>query len=504
MQESHKETYDPEALQNLDNDFISIECLNKLGLDENPFIDHARDPFLFIDQQIEMSINVLMDYLNNQNSTLLLLGEIGIGKTTLLRLLLRKGYQEFNYCTLRAKDNSTFTEIEAKFKKRWRITKNDLNSEESSDKYITKFIESDKSPVLIIDDAHRLHANVLDDLLQLKHRVGLQSKKAMGLVLAAEPKIQSAINNLEQKNPAATHIFQINARAFDAKQCDNYINYRINKAGFKNAEFFTDEELKNLFNQSLGLPRIVNKLAREFITDKCKQSARIATPASEFKSTPGLRLGFILAGIIGLVFIVSSVFKFNSNKQEIEIDLKKPSENIEAAQPKTSNKKPDHKIVEVEKKSVKPKPKGIPKPYVAPLVLGPLVVETKNKTQSRPTQKIATTDKVEKPITSASEDSTSPKSPDWLLQQDPEAYTIQIVASPKQENLIQYANKWVANTSTAYYQKTVQGKEWFVLVQGIYPNRDQALDALQALPEKVQENQPYPQQLKNIQNLIQQ
>jgi len=98
MQKSSDKHYNTHAIDKMDVDFISAECLEKLGLDQNPFIDHARDPFIFTDTQLEMSMNVLMDYLLNQNSTLILLGELGIGKTTHLRMLLRKGYQQFNFC----------------------------------------------------------------------------------------------------------------------------------------------------------------------------------------------------------------------------------------------------------------------------------------------------------------------------------------------------------------------------------------------------------------------
>ena len=241
MQKSSDKRYSTQAIENMDVDFISVECLEKLGLDQNPFIDHARDPFLFVDKQLEMSMNVLIDYLSNQNSTIVLLGEIGIGKTTQLRMLLRKGYQQFNFCTLRAKPKTTFAEIEEKIKERWRlphfsdedVSLLDIDSNEylTTDEHVKRYIEDDKHPVLIIDDAHRLQNNVLDELLKLKHHVGLQSPKAMGLVLASEPGLKTQLAELEQTNPAATQIYQINVRPFDSDQCGEYIQYRMNKAG---------------------------------------------------------------------------------------------------------------------------------------------------------------------------------------------------------------------------------------------------------------------------------
>ena len=195
MQKQSEKAYQVHSIDNLNVDFISIECLEKLGLDQNPFIDHARDPFLFSDDKLDMSVNVLMEYILNQNSTLVLLGEVGIGKTTHLRMLLRKGYQTLNFCTLRAKPKTTYADIENKIKERWGLLNEsdkdvsllDIGDETnlSTDEHISEYIDDGKNPVLIIDDAHRLSNDVLDQLLKLKHHVGLQSNNTMGLVLAA-------------------------------------------------------------------------------------------------------------------------------------------------------------------------------------------------------------------------------------------------------------------------------------------------------------------------------
>ncbi len=509
----------------MDIDFISIECLEKLGLDQNPFIDHARDPFLFSDKQLEMSMNVLMDYLLNQNSTIVLLGELGIGKTTHLRMLLRKGYQQFNFCTLRAKPKITFTEIEQRIKERWRLPQSieedvdqqstDSDDQLSTSEHIKKYIEDNKQPVLIIDDAHRLQSNVLDELLKLKHHVGLQSPHTMGLVLASEPALQTQLAELEQTNPAATQIYQINVRSFDASQCEAYIRYRIGKAGASYETLLNAEKITELYAKSKGLPKLINKLAREEISKLCEKTPTDINTTNKLKSNPSMRLGLILAGLIGLVAIFASLSN-NSNKPDIPVplELNKPKvdqENIKPDEPEIATKPEDksgEKEIVAKEKQTGPiseiAKKTISKPYVAPLVLGPLQnIETSTEKRSEDKQTTTKTRATNKESKLQNTNKTSYSS-DWILKQDPNAYTIQIVASHKETNLLEFAKKNSLKENTAYYKKTSGDKIWFVLVHGAYSSRDEALQSIENLSDTLKNNTPYPIQIKYLQEVIRQ
>ena len=508
-------------------DFLSVECLEKLGLDQNPFIDHARDPFLFMDAQHEMSMNVIIDYLSNQNSTLVLLGEVGIGKTTHLRMLLRKGYQSFNFCTLRAKPKTTFSDIECKVIDRWRLPQEpqeeikllgaDNENALTTDEHIKKYIEDDKNPVLIIDDAHRLGNDVLDQVLKLKHHVGLQSKNSLGLVLAAEPNIQTKLSELEHINPAATQIYQINVRSFDSKQCEDYLNYRLEQAGSTSEDIFSTDKIADIVKRSNGLPKLINKLAREELTRQCEQGIAVNNGAKNLHSSPSMRLGLILAGLIGLIVLVSALLN-NSHDLEnnIELDLTKKSTEQQDAQ--TTNSVNDVELNNMEvQKLEEPKNKKqqevkvIKKPYVAPLVLGPLLDRTSidkpenNKNEKAEEKLKILTNKNNKAIDSNNPTKNDGRvlSSEWIMRQNPNEYTIQIVASPKEQNLHEFINKNALTENTAFYKKSSSGKDWFVLVHGVYPTRGAALEGIQQLSDSIKKNSPYPIQIKFLHEIIQ-
>ena len=512
MLKPFEKRYSDKAIENMDMDFLSVECLEKLGLEQNPFIDHARDPFLYVDKQLEMSMNVLIDYLSNQNSTIVLLGEVGIGKTTHLRILLRKGYQQFNFCTLRAKQNTSIADIENKIKERWRLQRmpndesgnleQEKNDNLSSSEHIKKYIEDDKKPVLIIDDAHRLHSDILDELLKLKHHVGLQSTRAMGLVLAAEPSIQTQLAELEQTNPAATQIYQVNVRSFDASQCEEYLRYRLEQAGSSNQDLFSSTKITEIYTKSKGLPKHVNKLAREKLSLLCDQPSPYAAKGSKFQSSPGMRLGLILAALIGVAVILSAVFKNSSQQDEtVELVITKQEQEQEQEQPKVLEKIEDSKPKQIN--IATDEKKLIAKPYVAPLVLGPLVEEPDKPTiQKHIEEKKVKNDKIKIKPNDATQETASNYSSDWIIKQDPNAYTIQIVASLNEENLLDFIKNSGLTDNTAYYKKPSVDKTWYILVHGIYSSKDEASKGIEQLSETLKKNTPYPIQIKHLQELI--
>ncbi len=492
MQELSKDQYGTNPMNSPESDFISNECLETLGLSQNPFVDHARDSFIFSDQKLDMCINVMIEYLNNQNSTLVLLGDIGVGKTTLLRILLRRGYQHFNFCTLRAKDVTGFEDIENRFKERWRLSSDSSIEPLESDEYIGKYIENGKHPVLIIDDAHRLDSESLDELLQLKHHVGLQSKENLGLVLSAEPKIQTKISELEQSNPAATQLYQINVLPFNATQCEKYIDFRLNQAGSTNNSLFSPEIHTEIFTKSRGLPRNINKLARETIAKLGMQSPENNLTENNLHAASSKRLAIIVAAIVGLAVIALLLINSQKSEESYELDIKHYEENTTNLDDKEIITHSEDVSTHKENNSDNAKTdvkQEVFKPYVAPLVLGPLKEDEK------------------KPEIVSENTDISPNkqllNSNWLLNQNKNSYTLQIVASPSKENLFSFVNQHQLKQQTAYYQKSVDNKTWYVLVYGIYENRDQAIDSISNLPEEIRKNNPYAVQLNKIHQIIQ-
>ena len=196
---------------------LTEDDLSKLGLGEHPFVEHADDAYLYSDSHLEMTSNIIMEYLTNPATTIVLTGEDGVGKTTFLRKVLRLGYQQYQFCTLRVNDETNFEFIEDKIKQRWVLPDTNEHSsvaDLSIENYVITYLREHTHAVLIIDDAHFLDSSTLDRLFTLKHRIGLACPLSLGFILAGENTLKLTITELEDSNPACTQVYQINVRAF--------------------------------------------------------------------------------------------------------------------------------------------------------------------------------------------------------------------------------------------------------------------------------------------------
>ena len=96
-----------------------------------------------------------------------------------------------------------------------------------------------------------------------------------------------------------------------------------------------------------------------------------------------------------------------------------------------------------------------------------------------------------------------PHREDWLLQQQPTAFTLQLLGSREQSSIPTYIKRNALETEkTAYYRGRYRDADWYVLLYGIYPDKAAALAARSTLPDKVQKAKPWPRSLKSVQDSI--
>jgi len=88
----------------------------------------------------------------------------------------------------------------------------------------------------------------------------------------------------------------------------------------------------------------------------------------------------------------------------------------------------------------------------------------------------------------------------WFQQREAEEYFIQLMAVSDETALRDFIlARQPFPADPGYFRAYSQGREWYVLVLGPYPNRRQAQTALQALPSTLRRYQPWPRSLASIQ-----
>jgi len=105
----------------------------------------------------------------------------------------------------------------------------------------------------------------------------------------------------------------------------------------------------------------------------------------------------------------------------------------------------------------------------------------------------------EAPSPPAPRDPSAPHREDWLLQQDANAYSLQLLGSRSEASITKFIRQHKLDVSqTAYYRGMYKGAEWYVLLYGSYSSSEAALAGRDELPAAVRNNKPWPRMLKSV------
>jgi DamX protein len=95
-----------------------------------------------------------------------------------------------------------------------------------------------------------------------------------------------------------------------------------------------------------------------------------------------------------------------------------------------------------------------------------------------------------------------PGSEAWLLQQSPGSYTLQLIGVQEEAGVSRFLGRHQLPGQTAYFRTSREGKPWFPVLYGIYPNRNAAVAARDRLPESLKKAGAWPRSLESVQKEI--
>ncbi len=89
----------------------------------------------------------------------------------------------------------------------------------------------------------------------------------------------------------------------------------------------------------------------------------------------------------------------------------------------------------------------------------------------------------------------------WLLKQEPDAYTLQLIGLGDERAVNGFIERHRLSPDVAYFRSNRDGAPWYSVLYGLYPNRDAAVAARATLPAKVGRG-VWPRSLGSVQQAI--
>jgi len=230
------------------------------GFRESPFTITPNPRFLFMSTQHREAFAHLIYAVESRAGFIELTGEVGTGKTTLLRTFLNRLDSEghrtaliFNPCL---SSLELLTSINREFGLPWENgSRMELLQELNG--FLLAQKAAGRSVVLVMDEAQNLSAEVLEQL-RLISNLETETDKLIQIVLSGQPELLSILarDELRQLNQRITVRYHLLPMGYDSTR--RYIDHRMELAGRFRAAEFTNAALKRVFRFSGGVPRLVN------------------------------------------------------------------------------------------------------------------------------------------------------------------------------------------------------------------------------------------------------
>jgi type II secretory pathway predicted ATPase ExeA len=230
------------------------------GLTAKPFALTPDPAFLYPSRQHGMALTMLEYGLESQAAFSLLTGEIGSGKTTLVRKLVRQ-LGERTTVGLISNTHPRFRAIHG-----WALSALGVKPSADADialyealvDHLVKEYARGRRTLLILDEAQNLSVEALEDL-RLLSNVNSEKDLVLQILLVGQPELRETLSLPELRQFAQRVSVDYHLKALDANDTAAYVGHRLEIAGGDPA-LFRPDALVLIHAHTQGVPRLVNQL----------------------------------------------------------------------------------------------------------------------------------------------------------------------------------------------------------------------------------------------------
>ncbi len=249
------------------------------GFAENPFNISPDPEFLYRSPQHEEALANLTYGVRSRRGFIVLTGEVGTGKTTMLECLrdvLDAQRTEFAFIFNSRLTPEQFFEMMA--------FDFDLNCDRKSKPEIlfalnTLLLEQahrNRTCVLIVDEAHNLEWDVLEEIRLLGNLENRQGK-LLQIILSGQPELDRKLDAPNLRQLKQRIVLRCSLNPLSPEESAAYIETRLARAGMVNQTVFPPELLEEVYKRARGIPRVINLLCDNLLVTTFAMEQRTAT-----------------------------------------------------------------------------------------------------------------------------------------------------------------------------------------------------------------------------------
>ncbi|NWF54019.1 MAG: AAA family ATPase [Syntrophaceae bacterium] len=234
--------------------------LEYYGFRENPF-NLTPDPrFVFLSKTHREAFAHLLYGIQNRVGFIALTGEVGSGKTTVLRTFLSYLDSENYRTALIFNPLQSPSDFLQSINRELGIPPSTSPGETPLDalnQFLLRENAAGRTVVLVIDESQNLSASTLEQV-RLVSNLETDRAKLIQIILAGQPELGQMLKRKELRQLSQRIIVAYHLQPMDFQDTVQYIKHRIGVAGARGGVLFSKWALKRIYRHSRGLPRLIN------------------------------------------------------------------------------------------------------------------------------------------------------------------------------------------------------------------------------------------------------
>jgi len=302
------------------------------GLHEKPFSITPDPRYLFLSERHGEALAHLVYGVTESGGFVQLTGEVGTGKTTLVRSLLLNRMPDNADVAVVLNPQITAHEFLLTICEELGV---DVPGQKDSIKALTDALNhhllsahaDGRRTILVVDEAQNLAPAVLEQV-RLLTNLETAKQKLLQIILIGQPELRELLgrNDLRQLAQRITGRYHLEPLTRD--ETAQYIEHRLRVAGAL-GEIIDSGAKKEAFRLSQGVPRLINVICDRALLGAYSQESRVITRrlikraaaevSGELEGTPVMRRFGMAAGLIGVVVIGATAWSISQESAPVRV-----------------------------------------------------------------------------------------------------------------------------------------------------------------------------------------
>lgn len=248
------------------------------GFIEKPFHVTPNTKFLYPSTQHESVIQTLHYGIQDRKGFLMLVGEVGTGKTTSLRALLNRLGSDVQTSLILNPLISTVELLKCINKDFGCETPGETvkHQLDALNYFVLENYKEGRNSVVIIDEAQNLSHEALE-MTRLLSNLETETDKLLQILLVGQPELEEKLSEKALRQLVQRIQIYCQLHPLDGVETEKYISHRVQKAGNNPSIAFERNAIRELYKLSGGVPRVINNICDLALLAAFSHGTRVIT-----------------------------------------------------------------------------------------------------------------------------------------------------------------------------------------------------------------------------------